>query len=928
MPRDATPTPEGGPDRGRRAPDRGSGGEQASGAGGEQASGAGGEQASGVGAARATGPGGEQASGVGAEQATGPGQIDTPHFPRMRGKRGTSTGSRALGWWTLLLVAVSVVATIGLPLFGVGSFHASDVLQAYPPWRADAPAGFRVDNANVSDTVDATIPMRAAWRRRILDGDLPLWESYAAGGAPLSAIPNASTLSPLNVPYLVAPLWWAPALSKLLELLVAAGFTFLLARRWGLGRLAAGTAALIYMNSGFQVVWTNWPQSHVGALVPALFWAVDRGIAARRAWALWPIPVVAATMWFEGFPAVTLWAHAAVGVYALVRLVPAGWAGAVRRRGRAGARQVAAHARRGAAGVGRSLAQRWWRLVAVAVAMAVGAGVAALQLAPFAFRLSDLDLSYRSGKQIGALQWRSVITLLVPHAFGTPEDHVYYGIRHIVEIQSFVGVGTLVLVVAAAVWAARSRVSRRVLAFLWTAAAVSVVLIYVGGPLLSAIQAMPIVGANAIGRMRSLLGLFLAVLAGVGLQALVDTTTDRRRSWWLLGILTVVVGGAGATLWSVGRTAAKAGYPGYFRSSLVMPAVMLGLVTGLAVLMARRGVRPEAAPGRGRRLAIAVVPLLVAVEMVTFARPFFPRIPVDEFYPVTPAHEFVEARLGHDRIAAGDFAMYPGTTVLYGIRSVTAHTLTTKPYAELLQAVDWWVFLHNRTLPVIRPREVAAASPVLDRMGARFFVSPPEAPVFGREDFVAPDAGPQRVPAGASLNTPIDPGPLRGVRLRLHEPSNPPTTTFLRVDVLDADGRVVASGRRRILPRTPAGDFDVAVMPSGGSWPAGRPWRGALDRAGHPGDRGLPRRPRHGAPRRGGAARGAPHRRRARGRLHARRGHLPARARAAADPLGLPRRDGDQPTAARAPADAGRPRRHGAARRPRRGRRRRGRPRR
>ena len=721
---------------------------------------------------------------------------------------------RLVGWWALVLVAGSIVVTIGLPLFGVGAFHASDVLQAYPPWRADAPAGFRVDNANVSDTVDATIPMRAAWRRRIRAGDFPLWESYAAGGAPLSAIPNASTLSPLNVPFLLAPLWWAPALSKLLEMLVAAGFTYLLARRWGLGRIASGTAALVFMNSGFQIVWTNWPQSHVGALVPALFWAVDRGLSERRVWALWPVPVVSATMWFEGFPAVTLWAHAAVAVYALVVLAPAGSAGRV-----AGVAGRAAAVARSAL---RSLVSSWQRVVAVAVAMLAGAGVAALQLAPFAFRLSDLDLSYRAGKQIGALQWRSVITLLVPHAFGTPEDHVYYGIRHIVEIQSFVGAVALVLVLAAAVWFTRARVSRRVHAYLWVTLIVSVVLIYVGGPLLTAIQAVPLVGANAIGRLRSLLGLLLALLAGIGLQALADTVTDRRRSWWLLELVVLLVAGAGGTLWSVGRTAAHAGYPDYFRHALIMPAVMLGLITLTAVWLARRGAPPAGAPDqrRWRGLVVAVVPLLVAIETVSVARPFFPRIPESEFYPVTAAHRFVEANLGHDRIAAGGYAMYPGTTVLYGIRSVTAHTLTTQPYAELLQAVDWWVFLHNRTLPILRSREVAAASPVLDRMGARFFVSPPEAPIFGREEVVTTDEAPQRIPPGASLHTAIDPGPLRGVRLRLHEPSNPTTPTFVRVEVLDGARHVVASGKRRILPRTPSGDFDVAVLPTDGTWPA------------------------------------------------------------------------------------------------------------
>jgi len=101
-------------------------------------------------------------------------------------------------------------------------------------------------------------------------------------------------LSPLTWPYLVLPLWYAPALSKALEMAVAAGFTALFLRRLGAGRFAAVVGGLVYMNSGFQVAWTNWPQTLVGAFIPVLFWAVERAIQQRRAAALVPVALATA----------------------------------------------------------------------------------------------------------------------------------------------------------------------------------------------------------------------------------------------------------------------------------------------------------------------------------------------------------------------------------------------------------------------------------------------------------------------------------------------------------------------------------------------------------------------------------------------------------------------------------------------------------
>ncbi|HZB03438.1 MAG TPA: hypothetical protein VE737_03840, partial [Actinomycetota bacterium] len=192
--------------------------------------------------------------------------------------------------WTVLLVAATVVLTIGPPIVGVGVFHASDLLLDHPPWSATVPARSAPVNPLLGDTVNNEIPVHAAYRHRVGSGDFPLWLPQPSGGRPLGTITDAGTLGPLGLPYLVVPLWFAPALVKLLEMAVAGGFTFLFLRRLRLSQVASLIGGLVYMTSGFQVVWSNWPQPRVGAWIPALFWALERGMQRRDLAGFLPVP--------------------------------------------------------------------------------------------------------------------------------------------------------------------------------------------------------------------------------------------------------------------------------------------------------------------------------------------------------------------------------------------------------------------------------------------------------------------------------------------------------------------------------------------------------------------------------------------------------------------------------------------------------------
>jgi hypothetical protein len=83
------------------------------------------------------------------------------------------------------VVGLGIVLSVGAPLFGLGSLHASDMLNQFAPWRADAPYGFHPDNGQVSDTVNGVTPLRAELVHWLHDGDFALWTDLPGGGGPL-----------------------------------------------------------------------------------------------------------------------------------------------------------------------------------------------------------------------------------------------------------------------------------------------------------------------------------------------------------------------------------------------------------------------------------------------------------------------------------------------------------------------------------------------------------------------------------------------------------------------------------------------------------------------------------------------------------------------------------------------------------------------
>jgi hypothetical protein len=760
----------------------------------------------------------------------------------------------------VLAVALFAAWGIGGPLIGHGSTAATSTMVQSGPWPQ---AGFN-DSAGgdnlLFDTYTAATPGTIVSKSALAHGEFAGWDPYGDGGGPLGSVPNDALLSPLTIPYYVLPTWMGPAYTELLIIVCGVGGSFLFLRRLGLSRVAGLLGGLAFAGSGFLVMWVNFPQTRTAAFVPALFWTVERFLQTRRVRDAALIAVPVAAMLLGGFPSVTGYAVITAACYAVSRL-------------------IALH--RGA-----------WRRMALSAlgclaGLAAGVGLVAFQLLPFQSFMKTWLIIGRSQAGNVHIDPTTLVTLVAPWAFGTGNvySNGWYLSSNAVETIGYIGAAALVLALVAVAlpWRARPLLPRSVWTFFTASAGVWLLLNYVGGAPLGLLQKTPVLravfGQNFIGRSRSVLGFLLAVLVAIGYDLLLrrrETAAADRRSpataaatagsatsaacappsaarrlrWiWpvsvVLGtaavITTVLIGAlhnvAGPGTRALGQSAAQSLFDHQisYAVGFAAAAVACALVLWFAGRDRRARPRTDRLWRGARFTAAAVLPFLLAWQSGSFASEFFPRSPVNTFYPVTDTHSYLADNLGEQRYASTGTGMLFGTNSAYALRAVNGHNFINQAFAAMIDAIPhgWINFETYIDFPQI---QTTAASPILDQLGAKYWVTALSDPVFG--DVVRPSGvdGTVTLQPGRSVTVPVPvTGRVRAVGVTPVGTMPTGTDASLDVVVRNAAGSTVAHTDR--LANTKAatmsadGLFEVPVaadnQPAGQSLIATVTWYGS-----------------------------------------------------------------------------------------------------
>jgi len=419
------------------------------------------------------------------------------------------------------------------------------------------------------------LPLHVLAARMLRAGHLPVWNPYTFSGYPLLATNQAAVLYPPNWAFVVLPAVAANNAVVILDFVIAGVGAFVLSRRLCGDDVGAMVSGLGFAFCGFMFAHITH-QSMIASVawLPWVVWGFEllraRVSAGRLAIGGGAFALVA----LAGHSQMVFLTVVVIAVYAAVLALTTAQA-------------------------------RWRPLILAAALLAVGGGLAAVQLLPTAAILHATDrakLDY-AGATTYSLPASHAPLLVFPYLFGgrSPTGHIsggYHGAWELRELSGYAGGAALVL---AAAGVSRARRDRRVAALLAVAAVCLVMALGSSTPVGRLVYALPIAGQfRAWGRYLAGVDLVVAMLAGYGVAALRAAETARRARQAAIGAAGAIALGA-LVVPHVGPVAAH--YPD--TASVLWPTVAAALAAALALVI-----------GRAPRVVLPALAAVVALDLV------------------------------------------------------------------------------------------------------------------------------------------------------------------------------------------------------------------------------------------------------------------------------------------------------------------------
>jgi hypothetical protein len=404
------------------------------------------------------------------------------------------------------------------------------------------------------------------------------------------------------------------------------------------------------------------------ALVPWIFWAVERIAQGKSGWPA--LGSLAALQLLAGHPETSLHTALLVAIYLLARapLRVQSW-------------------------------RQWGSLAAGWGAAAMSAAVVLLPLAVAILASSRWQQAgeLRGGDPAWSSLWPLPLRLVLPDLFGNPAHGTWWGPFN--HLATAVYAGALALPLAAAGTVVRNGDRRRVA---WIALLVfSAAAAYHAPVVTRVLDWIPLVGSALHHRLLFGVELSLAVLAGFGVDAWL-AGRGRAGGWGIaFGVLLLLA--ASLRFW-----------PQWAANGLLES--QLRFASWVFVLWVAYALSLSWAPVSRQRWAWVLAPLF-ALDLVAAHRALNPAQRLADLYPPTGATQFLRRQSG--RVVATGDVLRPNAAMVYGLEDVRGDDpLKPKAYEDVLSELA----AHH---PAYFTPVEAWNSPWLDRLGARWVMTPP-----------------------------------------------------------------------------------------------------------------------------------------------------------------------------------------------------------
>lgn len=574
-------------------------------------------------------------------------------------RKGLGIAFFVLGISATALLLPSLLIPDGIPS------PASDLRNIVPWEQAIKDEG---GNPSLRDMTHQMHPWFMYLRTELREGRIPFWNPHQFSGYPYYTDGGTAPLFPLHLLFVILPLQFAFIFLPWLKIVIGGLGVWYLAREIGLGEKGALLACLIYPLSGLPIVWIYAPMGSTLALVPWVLWAVERISNGKGGWQFLSIAV--ALQLLSGHPETVIHTAMLSGIYLLVR--------------------------------GSNNLKRSWSYFVIG--WVIGAAISAVYTIPFLFTMVE------SGKWLYEPETTESffippvkilvlwVRIVLPQIFGHPAFGTWWGPFNYSGSALYVGAITIPLAACAlkSVWKDRKWIAIIAILIFSVLTASALPGIY------TLINSLPILDEVIHHRLRFGLALALALLSGLGLELWLK---GRGKGLLLgsiivVGLLSIAWIGLGGELAQNGLILNQVKWTIWVFSTVLV--LSLTLLTSL----------------KFRHFIWPLLPLIIIIDLVAAHGRINPGVSLKEFYPTTPAIEFLKDKPG--RVAGIADAFHPNAAMVYGLYDIRGDDVIKydryeKIYSQLSGEYHPYFFRHIQNWE----------SPWIKELGVRWVIAPP-----------------------------------------------------------------------------------------------------------------------------------------------------------------------------------------------------------
>lgn len=550
-------------------------------------------------------------------------------------------------FWPIIGIFL-LVAVFAYPywLKGFIPFSSDYLVTFFAPWQYFF--GMPVKNAAMPDIVGQMYP----WKHLVIglwkNGVIPLWNPNVFSGTPLLGNFQSAVFHPLNFLFFILPESDAWSIMILLQPLLAGFFTYLFTRQLSLSKPAALLSAISFMFCGFVTTWMAYGTMGYALLwLPLILFAIEKTFGKRSFFSLILISFSLSASLFSGHFQTSLYVLGAAILYLMFKFI-----------------------------VTKKLATFLYCLLFVFL----GIMLSSVQLIPtFELYRQSVRGSWLSISEI--VPWRYLVTLFSPDFYGNPVTrNDWFG--HYAEWSGFIGTASLIL----AIYIVFTLNKKPPVAFFALLGIFSLILTR-PTPILDWIVKLkiPVLSSSAASRAICLFSFSASVLAGYGWEKLKSDFKKKKLAYPLVVFSFCLLIFAAIWLRLFFVKPFEADKIEIAKRNLLLPTIMaLGLwlaVLGYGLLL-RFFKEKRFFTKIFQTLALALIILAVAFDVLRFTKKWMPFTERKYLYPSLPVLEYLTKNAGHDRVF-GYYSM--ALQNYYGIQGFDGYDpLYIQRYGELL----------------------------------------------------------------------------------------------------------------------------------------------------------------------------------------------------------------------------------------------------